>query len=106
MKLTVLYSPPAQREEFDAHYTSVHVPLALELPDLVKAETSVVVATPDGSPAPYHRIADLYWADAETMNASLGSEQGRRTAQDAREIAGRTGSTVTMLVTQVDQAPL
>jgi len=36
------------------------------------------------------------------MTASLGSEQGRRTAQDAMEIAGRTGSTVTMLVTQVD----
>lgn len=104
MKLTVLYSPPAQVEEFDAHYTSVHVPLALELPDLLRAETSVVVATPDGSPPPFHRIADLYWADAAAMNASLGSEQGRRTAKDALQIAGRTGSTVTMLVTQVDPA--
>ena len=102
MKLTVLYSPPAQVEEFDTHYLGVHLPLAAELPDLVRAETSVVVATPDGSPAPYHRIAELYWADAATMNASLGSEQGRRTAQDAFEIAGRTGSTVTMLVSQVD----
>lgn len=102
MKLTVLYSPPAQVEDFDAHYTSVHVPLALELPDLVRAETAVVVATPDGSPAPYHRMAELYWDDAETMNASLGSPQGRRTARDAFDIAGRTGSTVTMLVSQVD----
>jgi uncharacterized protein (TIGR02118 family) len=102
MKLTVLYSPPAQVEEFDTHYLGVHLPLASELPDLVRAETSVVVATPDGSPPPYHRMAELYWADAETMNASLGSEQGRRTAQDAFEIAGRTGSTVTMLVSQVD----
>jgi uncharacterized protein (TIGR02118 family) len=102
MKLTVLYSPPAQVEEFDTHYLGVHLPLASELPDLVRAETSVVVATPDGSPPPYHRMAELYWADPETMNASLGSEQGRRTAQDAFEIAGRTGSTVTMLVSQVD----
>jgi len=38
------------------------------------------------------------------MNASLGSEQGRRTATDAMEIAGRTGSTMTMLVTELDQA--
>ena len=104
MKLTVLYSPPAQVEEFDAHYASVHVPLASALPDLVRAETSVVVATPDGSPAPFHRIADLYWADADAMNASLGSEQGRRTAKDAFALAGRTGSTVTMLVTRLDEA--
>lgn len=104
MKLTVLYSPPAQVEEFDAHYAAVHVPLALQLPDLLRAETSVVVATPDGSAAPYHRIADLYWTDAETMQASLGSEQGQATAKDAFGLAGRTGSTVTMLVTQVDPA--
>ena len=104
MKLTVLYSPPAQVEEFDAHYTSVHVPLALALPDLVRAETSVVVATPDGSPPPYHRIADLYFADAATMDASLGSEQGRLTAKDAIGLARRTGSTVTMLVTQLDES--
>lgn len=103
MKLTVLYSPPAQVEEFDAHYTSVHLPLAAELPDLLRAETSLVVATPDGSAPPYHRMAELYWADAETMQSSLGSEQGRRTAEDAFGLAGRTGSTVTMLVSQVDQ---
>lgn len=102
MKLTVLYSPPAQVEEFDAHYTSVHLPLAVQLPDLLRAETSVVVATPDGSAAPYHRIAELYWADADTMNSSLGSEKGRETAKDAMELAGRTGSTVTMLVSAVD----
>lgn len=102
MKLTVLYSPPAQVEEFDAHYTSVHVPLARQLPDLVRAETAVVVATPDGSPSPYHRIAELVWTDADAMNASLGSEQGRATAKDAMELAGRTGSTVTMLVSAVD----
>ncbi len=104
VKLTVLYSPPAQVEEFDAHYTSVHVPLALALPDLLRAETSVVVGTPDGSPAPYHRMAELYWADPATMQAALGSEQGRQTAKDAFGLAGRTGSTVTMLVSEVDPA--
>ena len=102
MKLTVLYSPPAQAEEFDAHYTSVHLPLAAQLPDLLRAETSVVVATPDGSAPPYHRIAELYWADGDTMSSSLGSEKGRETAKDAMELAGRTGSTVTMLVSVVD----
>ncbi|MEX2290018.1 MAG: EthD family reductase [Mycobacteriales bacterium] len=102
IKLTVLYTPPAQVDEFDAHYTSVHLPLAAALPDLLRAETSVVVATPDNSPAPYHRIAELYYADAETMGDSLASEQGRRTAADAMDIAARTGSTVTMLISSLD----
>ena len=102
MKLTVLYSPPAQVEEFEEHYHSVHVPLAQALPGLTRVETSRVVATPDGSPAAFHRIADLYWEDGEAMNASLSSEQGRATAKDAMTLAGRTGSTVTMLVTQLD----
>lgn len=102
MKLTVLYTPPTQVEEFDTHYTSVHLPLAAALPDLLRVETSVVVATPDGSPPHYHRIAELYYADAEIMGASLASEPGRRAAADAMDIAARTGSTVTMLISSLD----
>jgi uncharacterized protein (TIGR02118 family) len=37
IKLTVLYTPPTQVEEFDAHYTSVHVPLVERMPGLVRA---------------------------------------------------------------------
>ncbi|MCP6756579.1 EthD family reductase, partial [Klebsiella pneumoniae] len=82
MKLTVLYSPPAQVSDFDEHYRSVHLPLAGTIPGLLRAETAVVVATPAGSPAPYHRTAELYFADAETMTAGFATEQGRRTAAD------------------------
>lgn len=103
MKLTVLYSPPAQVEEFEAHYLSVHMPLAETIPGLVRAETSVVVGTPDGSPAAYHRIAELYFEDADAMGAGFGSDAGRRTAADASELAARTGSTVTMLVGALDE---
>ena len=102
MKLTVLYTPPAQVEEFDAHYTSVHVPLVEQMPGLVKAETSVVVGMPDGSPPPYHRMAQLYFDDADAMGAAFSSDAGRRTAKDAQELAARTGSTVTMLIGIVD----
>lgn len=102
MKLTVLYTPPSDVEAFDAHYTSVHLPLAAQLPGLLRAETSVCVATPDGSPVPYHRMAELYFADADTMNAAFGTEQGRKTAADAADLAARTGSTVSMVVGVLD----
>ena len=102
MKLTVLYTPPDEVEDFEAHYTSVHMPLVDEMPGLVRAETSVVVGMPDGSPAPYHRMAELYFDDADAMGAAFGSDAGKQTAKDAQQLAARTGSTVTMLIGIVD----
>ncbi len=102
IKLTVLYTPPAQVEEFDDHYTSVHLPLAQQLPGLVRAETSVVLGMPDGNPAPYHRMAELYFEDGDAMGRAFGSDIGRQTATDAQELAARTGSTVTMMINIID----
>ena len=102
MKLLVLYTPPAQVEEFDEHYTSVHVPLVHAMPGLLRFESAVAVGSPDGSPAPYHRVAGLYFEDADAMKASFASDAGKQTARDAAELAARTGSTVSMLVTVVD----
>jgi uncharacterized protein (TIGR02118 family) len=105
LKLTVLYTPPRDVAAFDEHYLSVHMPLARQIPGLVRAETSVCVATPDGSPVPYYRIAELHFEDAEAMNAGLGTEVGQRTGQDAAELVARTGSTVTMVVSVLDPEP-
>ncbi len=102
IKLTVLYTPPAQVEEFDAHYTSVHLPLAQQLPGLVRAETSVVIGMPDGNPAPYHRMAELYFEDGDTMGSAFASDIGRQTAADAQDLAARTASTVTMMINVID----
>lgn len=102
MKLTVLYTPPDKVEDFEAHYTSVHMPLVDQMPGLVRAETSVVVGMPDGSPAPYYRMAELYFENGDAMGAAFGSDAGKQTARDAQELASRTGSTVTMLLNVLD----
>jgi len=102
IKLTVLYTPPTDVAAFDAHYLSAHMPLANALPGLVRAETSVCVATPDGSPVPFHRIAELYFEDADTMGAAFASETGKKTAADAQQLASSTGSSVTMVVGAID----
>lgn len=104
MKLTVLYTPPTDPAAFDEHYLSVHMPLAGAMPGLARAETALVTGAPGGGDKPYHRIAELYWADAEAMNASLASEEGVATAKDAIGLAKRTGSTVTMFVSELDEA--
>ena len=102
MKLTVLYTPPSDLEAFEAHYLAEHLPLAAAIPGLVRAETSLCVATPDGSPLPYHRIAELYFDDADSLGAGFATEQGRAASADAGDLAGRTGSTVTMVVSALD----
>ena len=102
MKVTAMYTPPSDPAAFDEHYTAVHVPLAQGLPGLVRMETAVMVGTPDGSPAPYHRTADLYFEDMDAVGAAFASEQGRTTAADAASLAERTGSTLTLMVSRVE----
>jgi uncharacterized protein (TIGR02118 family) len=104
MKLTALYTPPSDPAAFDEHYTSVHIPMVDTLPGLVRQETAVVAGTPDGSPAAYHRQADLYFEDSAALNAAFASDAGRATARDAAQLAARTGSTITFLVSQVERS--
>ncbi len=102
MKVTALYSPPTDVAAFEAHYTSVHMPLVATMPGLVRAETATVAGTPDGSPPPYHRTADLYFQSPEALQAAFASEAGQHTTKDAAELASRTGATLTVLICAVD----
>jgi uncharacterized protein (TIGR02118 family) len=102
MRLTVMYTAPSDAEAFEQHYSEVHAPLVLTVPGLSRFEAARVVGTPDGSPPPFYRVADLYFPDQQGMQSSLGSDEGRRTAQDAAELCQRTGATATMLVSTVE----
>lgn len=102
VKLTVLYTPPTDVDAFEAHYLSVHMPLAAAIPGLQRAETSVCVATPDGSPVPFHRIAELYFDSPEALQAGFATDEGRKAGADAAELAARTGGSVSMVVSVLD----
>ena len=104
MKLSALYTPPADPAAFDEHYVAVHVPLAAAMPGLLRMETARGIGTPDGSPAPYSRTADLYFASSEAIAAAFASDEGRATARDAGQLAKRTGSTLTLMISEVDEA--
>lgn len=87
VKLVVLYKHPDDPEEFERHYKSIHLPLGRELPGLVGFETARVIGGPDGSKAPYHRIAELQFESVEAIQSSLQSEQGKATSRDMRTLA-------------------
>jgi uncharacterized protein (TIGR02118 family) len=87
VKLVVLYTQPDDRSAFDEHYLSVHAPLVAKLPGLQRFETGTITLALDGGEHTYHRIAELYFADQDAMNAAFGSPEGSATAADYGAIA-------------------
>src|SRR5271166_2920923 len=87
IKLMVLYTQPDDPQTFDEHYMAVHMPLVAKLPGLEKAETGRFTMALDGGEQTYHRVAELYFADQDAMNAAFGSAEGSATAADYGQIA-------------------
>ena len=100
VKLVVAYKKPKDANEFERLYQEEHLPLAARIPHVAKIGLGKVTGTPDGSPAPYHRIAELYFEDAATLSKALGSDDGQKAARHAVEIG--TGG-VDMMVVQVER---
>jgi uncharacterized protein (TIGR02118 family) len=87
IKLTVLYGQPKDPAAFDRYYIDTHTPIVLKVKGLRRFETSKVVATPDGSPPPFYRTADLYFDDMAAMQKALGSLEGQAAAGDIANFA-------------------
>jgi uncharacterized protein (TIGR02118 family) len=94
VKLMVLYTQPEDPAAFDQHYFGTHMPLVHAIPGLQRAETGRF-----GTRAPYYRVAELYFADRDALNAGLGSPQGSASNADYEQIAPE-GSQI--LIEQLD----
>jgi uncharacterized protein (TIGR02118 family) len=99
VKLSVLYGPPDDPAAFEDYYAGTHLPLAAKVPNVARFEASLVIGTPDGSPIPYHRIAELWFEDADVMAASMGSDAGLAATGDIPNFA--TGG-VTVVISEID----
>jgi uncharacterized protein (TIGR02118 family) len=84
-RLLVLYAHPTDPAAFDAHYTSIHIPLVHALPGLTKFDVSTPVASPTGTSS-YHLIATLDFPDMALLQAALSSPAGQAAAADAASI--------------------
>lgn len=85
--MTVIYKTPKDKDFFERHYFEVHVPLAKQLPGLIKYEinTGAVVST-TGHSEPY-RIANLYFNSFEEMMNAFRSDIGQKCAADRKILA-------------------
>lgn len=84
--LTVLYPTPDDVEAFNEHYFETHIPLAGKVPGLDAARVTRFHPGPDGSAPQYHLMAQLEFADAETMGSALASEEGQALAADVANL--------------------
>lgn len=98
IKLTVLYGQPDDPAAFEDYYADTHMPLADRIPNVERFEGGTV-SDPDGGQPPYHRIAELWFRDAETMGEALSSEEGQAAVADIPNFA--TGGATT-LVSEVE----
>ena len=87
LKLVVLYTQPDDPDAFDRYYLETHMPLVAKIPGLQRAETGRLDAALDGGEKTYHRMAELYFADQQAVEAAFASEEGQATAADYQQIA-------------------
>ena len=82
--MTVIYKTPKDKEFFERHYFDVHIPLAKQLPGLIKYEINdgSIVSTTGHSET--YRIANLYF---ESMMNAFRSEIGQKCAADRKILA-------------------
>ena len=85
-KMTAIYRTPKDIEAFERHYFEVHIPLAKQLPGLIKYEISeAAIASTTGHSA--YRIANLYFDSMEAIKNAFASKIGQQCAADRKILA-------------------
>lgn len=87
VKLVTMYAPPGDASAFDEYYFGTHVPLVARLPGLQRTETCRIISALDGGEQTFYRVTELYFEDQAAMEAAFGSDEGKATSRDYRQIA-------------------
>jgi uncharacterized protein (TIGR02118 family) len=101
-KIVVLYPTPRDLAVFERAYTEEHAPMVTPqtFAGITRFVASRIVGTPDGSPPPFHRIAELYFPSMVALQAAAGSAAAQKAVAHAVSIS--TGGSPVFLVTEVE----
>jgi len=99
IKVTVLYGHPIDTVAFENYYATTHTPIALTMKGVSRMELTKFFKDTGGTDAAFYRMAELYFTDAEEMQKTMDSAEGKATGADLSNFA--TGG-VTFLVGTVD----
>ncbi len=90
-KLFAVWTHPDDVEAFERYYAETHAPLAAAIPGLQRL---VLTRTSDflgDGPAPFHRIAELWFEDADALEVAKASPELEAAANDVAEMEARFG---------------
>ena len=100
-KLIVMYPQPTNIDEFEQRYANEHVPMAVEkLAGKTRFVASLITGSVGKDPAPFHRIAEVYFPSMQALEDCLNSAGGQETAGHAVEIS--TGGAPVFLIAEVE----
>ncbi len=86
-RLIALYKKPADAATFNDYYAATHIPLAKQIPGLLRYEVSSgPVNTPAGA-SPYQLVATLHFDSMDAIQQGLASPQGGAAARDLANFA-------------------
>ncbi|MGK7222380.1 EthD family reductase [Kocuria flava] len=74
-RLMVFYPEPTDRAAFADHYTSVHLPMVEDLPEVPARRYSLDVVAAEGD-SPYFAVFEADFPDAGAMGRALSSDAG------------------------------
>lgn len=94
IKLVALWTAPEDAAAFDADYEATHVGLVNTIPGMERAVFSKALN------GPYHRMAELVFADMDQLGAALGSDEGAQVLADAGRLQEVFGNQLDVLTVE------
>ena len=88
-KLIVIYPAPKDMDAFERAYTQDHAPMVNTetFPGITRFVASRVVGTPDGSPPPFYRVAELHFPSMESLQTAASSAAAQKAVAHAVAIS-------------------
>ena len=103
-KIVVLYPQPTDEAAFEKAYVGQHFPMAVaKLEGKTKMVGSKMMRGPDGSKAPFYRIAEIHFPSLKALQDCLASPGGQETTADAIAISSG-GAPIFMIAEERSQA--
>ncbi|MGY1710730.1 EthD family reductase [Geodermatophilus sp. SYSU D00758] len=85
-RVVVSYGQPEDPGAFDEYYRDTHVPLAVEMPGLVRFTVGHAAALDPSQQVPY-LVAELDFESEEAMGKAFASPEGQAAAADVANFA-------------------
>ena len=76
-KFVTIYRRVEDEEALESFFSTIHLPLAEQLPGLMKSEVSRITGKPGGE-SRFHLMYELYFESADIFFESIESEAGQK----------------------------